>query len=80
VVLDEDLRWLYTGDVMYDGPLFDEMYGADIRSYVASMRRLLDLDVAVVHPGHDESFGPDRLHGIGEEYLHRRAGYGVPDA
>ena len=74
-LLDEDLRWLYTGDVVYDGALFDEMLGADIPSYVASVRRLLDLDVALVHPGHDASFGPDRLHEIGEAYLARRAGY-----
>jgi glyoxylase-like metal-dependent hydrolase (beta-lactamase superfamily II) len=75
VVLDEELRWLYTGDVVYDGQLFDEMYGADIPSYVASMRRLLDLDVALVHPGHDESFGPEKLHEIGEGYLRLRSGH-----
>ena len=75
VLLDEEVRWLYTGDVVYDGPLFDEMYGADISSYVATMRRLLDLDVALVHPGHDGSFGPEKLHEIGEAYLRRRAGY-----
>jgi glyoxylase-like metal-dependent hydrolase (beta-lactamase superfamily II) len=74
VVLDEDLAWLYTGDVMYDGALFDEMFGADIPSYVASMRRLLDLDVTLVHPGHDESFGADRMHAIGEAYLTLRSG------
>jgi len=75
VVLDEDLRWVYTGDVIYDGTLFDEMFGADIPSYVASIRRLLALDVALVHPGHDESFGPERLHEIGEGYLTSRSGY-----
>ena len=74
-LLDEDLRWLYTGDVVYDGTLFDEMFGADIPSYVASMRRLLDLDVDLVHPGHDESFGPERLHEIGEAYLALRSGF-----
>ena len=63
----------YTGDVMYDGALFDEMFGADIPSYVASMRRLLELDVALVHPGHDESFGADRMHAIGEAYLTLRS-------
>ena len=49
------------------------MLGADIPAYVDSMRRLLALDVALVHPGHDESFGPERLHEIGEEYLRLRA-------
>jgi glyoxylase-like metal-dependent hydrolase (beta-lactamase superfamily II) len=73
VLLDEDLRWLYTGDVVYDGPIFDEIVGADISSYVETMRRLLDLDVALVHPGHDESFGAERLHELVEAYLRLRA-------
>ena len=34
LLYDEDLRWLYTGDVLNDSPVFDEMYGADIPSYV----------------------------------------------
>ena len=73
VLLDEDLRWLYTGDVIFDGPIFDEMIGAHFPSYIATMRRLLDLDVALVHPGHDESFGAERLHELGEDYLRLRA-------
>jgi glyoxylase-like metal-dependent hydrolase (beta-lactamase superfamily II) len=73
VLLDEDLRWLYTGDVLYDGPVFDEMYGADIASYVASMRRLLDLDVAMVHPGHDHSFDAVRMHELVDDYLTLRS-------
>lgn len=73
-LLDEDLRWLYTGDVVYDDDvLLDEIVGADIPAYVASMRRLLDLDIALVHPGHDASFGPDRLHELGEAYLRLRS-------
>ncbi len=75
LLYDEDLRWLYTGDVVYDGELFDEMYGADIPSYVESMRRMRDLDVTLVHPGHDDSFGPERLQEIAEEYLNLRGGY-----
>ena len=75
VLLDEDLRWLYTGDVVYDGPIFDEMDGADIPSYVATMRRLLELEVALVHPGHDQSFDGGHLGEIVEAYLELRASY-----
>lgn len=75
VLLDEDLRWLYTGDVLNDGAVFDEMYGADIPTYVASMRRLRDLDVATVHPGHDHSFDGDRMRELADAYLTLRAGY-----
>lgn len=71
-LLDEELHWLYSGDVVYDGELLDELRGADIPAYVGSMRRLLELDVALVHPGHDASFGPGLLHEIGETYLRRR--------
>jgi glyoxylase-like metal-dependent hydrolase (beta-lactamase superfamily II) len=75
VLLDEDLGWLYTGDVLNDGPVFDEMYGADIPTYVASMRGLLDLDVALVHPGHDHSFDAARMHQLVDDYLTLRSGY-----
>lgn len=75
LLYDEDLRWLYTGDVLNDGPVFDEMYGADIASYVASMRRMRDLDVAMVHPGHDPSFDGDRMRHLIDDYLSLRSGY-----
>jgi glyoxylase-like metal-dependent hydrolase (beta-lactamase superfamily II) len=74
VLLAEELRWLYTGDVLYDGEVFDQMLGADIPSYVASMRRLLDLDVSLVHPGHDRSFDGDRMRELVDEYLRLRSG------
>jgi len=75
VLLDDDLHWLYTGDVLNDGPVFDEMYGADIPTYVESMRRLLDLDVAMVHPGHDHSFDGDRMRELVDDYLTLRSGH-----
>jgi glyoxylase-like metal-dependent hydrolase (beta-lactamase superfamily II) len=74
VVLDEGARLLFSGDVVYDDTLLDEMDGAHIPSYVASMRRLLDLEVDRVHPGHGGSFGRDRLREIASEYVARRAG------
>ena len=43
-------------------------------AYVASMRRLLDLDVVLVHPGHDQSFDGDRMRELVEDYLRLRAG------
>jgi glyoxylase-like metal-dependent hydrolase (beta-lactamase superfamily II) len=74
LLYDEDLRWLYTGDVLNDSPVFDEMFGADIPSYVESMRRMHDLDVALVRPGHDNSFDGDHMHGLIDAYLTLRAG------
>jgi glyoxylase-like metal-dependent hydrolase (beta-lactamase superfamily II) len=71
-LLDEERRRLFTGDVVYDDELLDEMHGTDIPAYVASMRRLLELDVDVVHPGHGPSFDGARLREIAEEYVTRR--------
>jgi glyoxylase-like metal-dependent hydrolase (beta-lactamase superfamily II) len=61
---------LFAGDVVYDGPLaYDESNAAEMRQYVASMKRLLDLPVRVVHGGHYPSFGQDRMRAIIREFL-----------
>jgi glyoxylase-like metal-dependent hydrolase (beta-lactamase superfamily II) len=75
LLYDEDLRWLYTGDVLNDSPVFDEMYGADIPSYVESMRRMRDLDVTMVRPGHDNSFDGEHMRHLIDAYLTLRSGY-----
>jgi glyoxylase-like metal-dependent hydrolase (beta-lactamase superfamily II) len=64
---------LFSGDAIYDGPLLDELPGSDIATYVATMKRLRDLPVAVVHAGHDPSFGRDRLRALCDGYLTKRA-------
>jgi glyoxylase-like metal-dependent hydrolase (beta-lactamase superfamily II) len=61
---------LFAGDVVYDGPLaYDEGNAAEMRQYVSSMKRLLDLPVRVVHGGHYPSFDQDRLRAIIREFL-----------
>jgi glyoxylase-like metal-dependent hydrolase (beta-lactamase superfamily II) len=65
---------LFSGDAVYDGPLLDELDGSDIDDYVATMRRLRDLPVTVVHGGHESSFGRPRLVEICDAYLAARAG------
>ena len=61
---------LFAGDVVYDGPLaYNEGNPAEMRQYVASMKRLLDLPVRVVHGGHYPSCGQDRLCAIIREFL-----------
>ena len=64
---------LFSGDAIYDGPLLDELPGSDIPTYVATMKRLRDLPVSVVHAGHDPSFGRDRLLALCDGYLAKRA-------
>jgi glyoxylase-like metal-dependent hydrolase (beta-lactamase superfamily II) len=64
---------LFAGDAVYDGPLLDELEDSDITAYVATMRRLRELPVTVVHAGHEPSFGRDRLIALCDAYLRARA-------
>lgn len=68
---DRENGILFTGDVIYDPPaILDDLVGSDSAAYATTMRRLLTLDVHIVHTGHGESFGQDRLHELVGEYLH----------
>ena len=60
---------LFSGDIVYDGPLVEDCYHSDPADYLASMRRLLTLPVAVVHGGHFPSFGGERLRAIVAAWL-----------
>jgi len=60
---------LFSGDAIYDGPLLDNIPGAEIDRYIATMERLVELPVRVVHGGHDPSFGRERLQEIARTYL-----------
>jgi len=64
---------LFSGDAVYDGPLLDKLPGSDIPIYVATMKRLRELPVTVVHAGHDPSFGRARLRELCDAYLAERA-------
>jgi glyoxylase-like metal-dependent hydrolase (beta-lactamase superfamily II) len=70
---DAAARVLFSGDAIYDGPLLDELPGSDIPDYVATMKRLRELPVKVVHGGHEPSFGRERLVQLCDAYLARRA-------
>jgi glyoxylase-like metal-dependent hydrolase (beta-lactamase superfamily II) len=62
---------LFSGDAVYDGPLLDQLPGSDVAAYARTMRRLLELPVAVVHAGHDPSFGRERLRELARGYLEK---------
>jgi glyoxylase-like metal-dependent hydrolase (beta-lactamase superfamily II) len=64
---------LFSGDCVYEsGLLLDELPESSIADYVRSMERLRDLPVRVVHGGHDDSFGSERLRGLIHDYVARR--------
>ncbi len=48
---------LFSGDIVYDGPLIEDTYHSDAAEYHRSMVRLLDLPVRLVHGGHFPSYG-----------------------
>jgi glyoxylase-like metal-dependent hydrolase (beta-lactamase superfamily II) len=63
---------LFSGDAIYDGPLLDELPDSDVLAYVATMKRLRELPVTVVHGGHEPSFGRNRMRELVDDYLARR--------
>jgi glyoxylase-like metal-dependent hydrolase (beta-lactamase superfamily II) len=65
---------LFSGDIVYDGPLIEGCPGADAADYVRSMRRLLELPVRVTHGGHFPSCSGARLRAMIEAWLRTRDG------
>jgi glyoxylase-like metal-dependent hydrolase (beta-lactamase superfamily II) len=55
---------LFSGDIVYDGPLIEDTYHSDVADYHASMLRLVDLPVRVVHGGHFPSYDGARHRAI----------------
>lgn len=51
---------LFSGDILYDGPLIEDTYHSNAADYLASMERLLTLPVRLVHGGHFPSFSGER--------------------
>jgi glyoxylase-like metal-dependent hydrolase (beta-lactamase superfamily II) len=70
---EDETRTLFSGDCVYEsGVLLDELPESDIPAYLRSMVRLRDLPVQVVHGGHDESFGRERLLELIDQYVRTR--------
>tara|TARA_E500000318_G_scaffold11839_1_gene10667 strand:- start:1256 stop:1987 length:732 start_codon:yes stop_codon:yes gene_type:complete len=63
---------LFSGDIVYDGPLIEDTYHANAVDYVRSMKRLYDLPVRVVHGGHFASYNLERHREIIKNWLSER--------
>ena len=70
-LFDRATGTLFSGDAVYDGPLLEGFYDGGPEAYVATMERLRELPVTVVHGGHETSFGRDRLVEICDAFLAR---------
>lgn len=60
---------LFSGDIVYDGPLIEDTDHANARDYYASMQRLYDLPVRAVHGGHFPSYDGARHRKIIRDWL-----------
>jgi glyoxylase-like metal-dependent hydrolase (beta-lactamase superfamily II) len=69
---------LLSGDAVYDGPLIDDAFHSNPEDYVATMQRLRELPVNVVHGGHYSSFGRRRFHELIDDYVNGRRAPGCP--
>ncbi|MFI6235344.1 MBL fold metallo-hydrolase [Micromonospora sp. NPDC050784] len=72
-LLEERTGTLYSGDIIYEGALIDDLPNSDVAAYRRSMQFLVDLDVSVVHPGHGDSFDRTHLRQLAETYLRKTA-------
>lgn len=60
---------LFSGDVIYDDILLDDLHGANTRDYASSLTRLLNMPIDVVYPGHGDPFDAARMREIIEAQL-----------
>lgn len=77
---DHRSQALFSGDVIYDGDLLDELHCSDIPTYIQTYERLQKLFVDIVYPGHYPTFGRKRYLQILAEYLDQRRQTGCPSA
>jgi glyoxylase-like metal-dependent hydrolase (beta-lactamase superfamily II) len=60
---------LFSGDILYDGELVEQNYHSNAADYYASMTRLYNLPVRMVHAGHFPSFDGARHRGMVRAWL-----------
>ena len=77
-VWEESAATLFTGDAIYDGELYDDYYHSSPQDYQETMHRLMEIPLDTVHPGHNKSFGRQRLHDVAGEYIAGRRSQTCP--
>lgn len=70
---------LFSGDVIYDGELLDELHCSHIPTYIQTYERLQTVSVDTVYPGHYSIFERSRYHQILGDYLEARRRPGCPN-
>ena len=59
----------FSGDVVYDGQLLDELEDSEVDDYLVTMEQLLKLQTDEVRPGHYHSFDQRRLKELVTQYI-----------
>lgn len=60
---------LFSGDIIYDGPLIEDVYHSDLTDYAASLAKLRTLPIRTVHGGHFPSFSGERLRSLIDDWF-----------
>ena len=62
-------QYFFSGDVVYDGELLDDLEDSVVDDYISSMEKLLQLKTDEVRPGHYRSFDRRRLRQLVRQYI-----------
>ena len=62
-------QYFFSGDVVYDGELLDDLQDSVIDDYLVSMEKLLRLQTDEVRPGHYQSFDRRRMQQLVRQYI-----------
>ena len=63
---------LFSGDILYDGPLIEDTYHSNAGDYLSSMERLLKIPARIVHGGHFPSFSGERYRQLITDWLNEK--------
>ena len=65
-------RHFFSGDVVYDGEILDDLEDSVVEDYIDSMEKLLQLKTDEVRPGHYSSFDRRRLRQLVTRYIEEK--------
>lgn len=72
-LLERRRKVMFSGDVIYDGGLVDDLPCSCKSQYRESMRRLLEMDLDIVYGGHGAPMTGERMKQIASAYLAEQA-------
>jgi glyoxylase-like metal-dependent hydrolase (beta-lactamase superfamily II) len=68
---------LFSGDIIYDGDLLDQLPGSDIPTYISTYEHLQRFSVEAVYPGHYQIFGQNAFRKLWQTTWKLNASQGV---